>query len=112
MQLQLMEIIRSLASLVAGGVIGLGFGWVQNLALQRNRKRQLSGSLNSGLAVMPGSTGRVAVLLVALVAVQVLCPLLFTDGSQWWVSAGLVTAYGAVLFWRLRQGDPHTPPPA
>lgn len=99
----MMEIIRALAGLFAGAVIGLGFGWVQNLALQRNQKRQQSGSLHSGWAVMPGSMSRVAYLLLALVLVQILCPLLFVNRSQWWVSAGVVAAYGTLLFRRLGQ---------
>jgi hypothetical protein len=101
--MQLMDVIRPLAGLVAGGAIGLGFGWVQNLALQRNQKRQQSGGLRSAWAVMPGSMSRVAYLLLTLVLVQIVCPLLFVNGSQWWVSAGLVAAYGALLFRRLGQ---------
>jgi membrane protein implicated in regulation of membrane protease activity len=53
--------------------------------------------------VMPGSGRRVAYLLVALVLVQIVCPLLFTNGVQWWVSGGLVAGYGVVLYWQLRQ---------
>lgn len=101
--MQLIEIIRPVAGLAAGGLIGLGFGWVQSLALERNRQREQNGTLTSGWAVMPGSLGRVAYLLVALMLVQVFCPLLFVNGSQWWVSAGVVVGYGGVLFWRLRR---------
>ena len=103
MQIQLMVVIRSLAALIAGGVIGLGFGLVQQIALRRNQKLEQSGRLQSGWAVMPGSMKRVAYLLVALVLVQIVCPLLFIDGSQWWVSAGVVVGYGALLFRQLRQ---------
>jgi hypothetical protein len=107
MPMQLMDIIRPLAGLLAGGVIGLGFGWVQNLALQRNEKRQQSGGLNSGWALMPGSMSRVAYLLLALVLVQILCPLLFVNDSQWWVSGGVAAGYGALLFRRLGQQNGH-----
>jgi len=96
--MQLIAILRPLAGLLAGAAIGLGFGWMQRLALQRNEKRQQTGNLNSGWAVMPGSMRRVAYLLMALVVVQVSCPLLFVDGTQWWVSGGVVAAYGALLF--------------
>jgi len=106
--MQLIEIIRALAGLVAGGVIGLGFGWVQNLALRHNQKRQQRGNLQSGWTVMPGSMSRVAYLLLALVLVQILCPLLFVNSSQWWVSAGVVAAYGALLFRRLGQRNTHS----
>ena len=102
MQMHLAEILRSSAALVAGGVIGLSFGMLQDLALRRHQKREQSGNFNSVLAVMPGSMRRVAYLLVALVIVQLLCPLLFVGASQWWVSGGVVAGYGALLFRRLR----------
>jgi hypothetical protein len=101
--MQVMEMIRAVAGLIAGGLIGLGFGWMQGVALAHNRKRQQSGQLNSAWAVMPGSLRRVALLLVVLALVQVLCPLLFVHGSQWWVSAGVVGGYGGFLLRRLRQ---------
>jgi hypothetical protein len=94
--------LRPLAGLIAGGLIGIGFGLVQNVALRRNQQLQEAGALKNGWAVMPGSMRRVAYLMVALVAVQVLCPLLFTNGAQWWVSGGVVAGYGAVLFRQLR----------
>jgi hypothetical protein len=52
---------------------------------------------------MPGSMRRVAYLLVALAGVQVICPLLFTNGTQWWVSGGVVAGYGLVLAQELRR---------
>jgi hypothetical protein len=45
--------------------------------------------------------GRVAYLLVALLAVQILCPLLFSDGVQWWVSSGVLAGYGTMLYRQL-----------
>jgi hypothetical protein len=103
MQTQFMETIRVLVALLAGSLIGLGFGFIQNLALRRNQKLQQSGALKDGWTVMPGSMRRVAYLLVALILVQLLCPLLFVNGTQWWVSAGVVLGYGALLFRRLFQ---------
>jgi hypothetical protein len=90
-------------AVAAGGAIGYCFGIIQNLALRRNERRQQSGALNTGWAVMPGSMTRVAYLLIVLVAIQILCPLLFKDGTQWWVSGGVVLGYGYVLFRRLVQ---------
>jgi len=101
--MEIMSIFRPIAALVAGVAIGLVFGMIQNLALRRNEQRQASGSLNTGWAVMPGSMRRVAYLLVALVLVQILCPLLFQDGSQWWVSGGVCVGYSSVLLRRLLQ---------
>jgi hypothetical protein len=103
MQIHMLDIVRPLIGLVAGGIIGLGFGTVQDIALRRNQKLQQAGALNSGWAVMPGSMRRVAYLLVALVVIQILCPLLFVEGTQWWVSGGLVAGYGWLLYLRLCQ---------
>ena len=103
MNIQFTEIFRCVAALVVGGLIGYAFGTIQQIALRRNEKRQQSGQLNTGWAVMPGSGRRVAYLLIALVLVQLICPLFFVNGSQWWVSAGVVLAYGITLYRQLRQ---------
>jgi len=103
MTIQLMNTFLVVMAVVAGGAIGYCFGIIQNLALRRNERRQQTGELNTGWAVMPGSMTRVAYLLIVLVAIQILCPLLFKDGTQWWVSGGVVLGYGYVLFRRLVQ---------
>jgi hypothetical protein len=90
-----------LVAVAVGGAIGYFFGLIQTSALRRNEQRQNSGDLTNGWAVMPGSMTRVAYLLIVLVAIQIICPLLFKDGSQWWVSGGVVMGYGYVLFRRL-----------
>ncbi len=100
--LQMLEVLRLIAGVLAGGVIGFGFGLVQERAARRNQQRQQSGQLDNGWAVMPGSMKRVAWLMIALVIVQVTCPLLFRNGTQWWVSGGVVLGYGIVLLRRLR----------
>jgi hypothetical protein len=102
MNIQITEILRCVAALVAGGLIGYAFGTIQQMALRRNEKRQNSGQLNNGWAVMPGSGRRVAYLVIALVLVQIICPLFFVNGSQWWVSGGVVIGYGAILYRQLR----------
>jgi hypothetical protein len=101
------NVLASIAALLVGTVIGIGFGRVQDAARRRNEKRQLDGTLNSGWAVMPGSGARVAYLLIGLLLIQLICPLLFRDGVQWWVSAGVVGGYGFMLFRQLRQRMPH-----
>lgn len=101
------NVLASIAALLVGTVIGIGFGRVQDAARRRNEKRQLDGTLNSGWAVMPGSGARVAYLLIGLLLIQLICPLLFRDGVQWWVSAGVVGGYGFMLFRQLRQRLPH-----
>src|SRR5258706_15543175 len=93
-----MEILRSLLALLAGGIIGLVFGLLQNLALRRNERRQQLGQLGSGWAVMPGSAKRVATLLVALALVQIVCPLLFIGGGRGVLALGVVFCYGFLFF--------------
>ncbi len=95
--------LQAIIGLISGGLIGVGFGTIQNAARLRNERLQQSGELNTGWAVMPGSGMRVAYLLVVLVLVQIACPLLFSDGTQWWVSGGVVGGYGLVLFQQLRE---------
>jgi hypothetical protein len=52
---------------------------------------------------MPLSGLRVAYLVIALALVQLVCPLLFSDGTQWWVSGGVALGYGRVLWLQMRQ---------
>jgi len=102
MSLHLTDLFRVLVGLVAGGVIGLGFGTLQNAALRRNEERQRDGRVNNGWSLMPAAGARVAYLLIALALIQLVCPLLFVDGTQWIVSAGLVLGYGWTLFRQLQ----------
>lgn len=100
---QLINMIGAIVGLIAGGLIGAAFGMIQDAARRRHEKLQQDGKLHSAWTVMPGSGRRVAFLLMALVLIQIICPLLFRDGTQWWVSAGLLLGYGATLFRRLRE---------
>lgn len=97
------NMLASIIALLAGGIIGAGFGMVQNAARRRNEEKQRKGELNSGWAVMPGSGTRVAYFLVALLIIQLICPLLFRDGTQWWVTGGVGLGYGVMLAAQLRQ---------
>jgi len=101
MQYQLIDLVRDLAGLLAGGVIGLAFGLLQQAALRRNEERERSGRPQSGWSLMPGAGVRVAYLVIALALIQVICPMLFTDGTQWVVSAGVVVGYGWILLQQL-----------
>ena len=103
METQLMGFFRALAALSAGALIGYAFGLAQNAALRHNEKRQKEGTLKNGWSLMPGSGARVAYLLVALLLIQLVCPLLFAGGTQWLVSAGTLAGYGWVLFVDLRR---------
>ncbi len=94
---------ESIAALCAGIVIGLGFGLVQDAARRRNEKRFQSGLMSSDWAVMAGSGMRIALLMIALIVIQVVCPLLFRPGTQWWVSGGVVAGYAFALYKQLRE---------
>jgi hypothetical protein len=102
MQIQLANVVWSASGLMAGALIGAAFGMIQDAARRRNERLQQNGSLTNGWAVMPGSMRRVAYLLVALAFIQFVCPLLFVDGLQWWVSGGVVAGYGWMLYKQLR----------
>lgn len=93
----------SLIAIIVGGVIGLLFGTIQNAALAQNKKRQESGRLKNGWMIMPGSFSRIAILLIALVVVQVACPIFFEGNIQWLVSVGVILGYAWTLLKQLRQ---------
>jgi len=103
METHLLELLRSVLALLLGALVGLGFGLLQRAAQRRHEQLQAGGKLNSGWSLMPGSAGRVAYLLVALALVQLVSPALFAGAGAWWVSAGVVLGYGAVLFRQLQQ---------
>jgi len=105
--MEIIKMIWELASLAAGGLIGLSFGLLQGAAARRHEKLEEAGKLKTGWSIMPGSFRRVAYLMIALVLVQIVCPLLFSDGCQWWVSGGVVAGYGCVLYAQLRRRLSH-----
>jgi H+/gluconate symporter-like permease len=100
---QITNMLASIIALLVGGIIGAAFGMVQNAARRKNEERQKKGDLNNGWSVMPGSGARVAYFLVALLLIQLICPLLFRDGTQWWVTGGVGVGYGVMLVLQLRQ---------
>jgi hypothetical protein len=97
------EILRPALALIVGAAIGYSFGLIQNAAQRRHQKKEQSGQFTSGWSVMPGSGVRVAYLLITLALIQFVCPILFADTTQWWVSAGVLGGYGWVLFQQIRQ---------
>jgi len=98
----LSTMLVAIAALLVGGMIGYSFGLIQDAARRRNEKRQQAGALKSGWSVMPGSGARVMYLVIILALIQLICPLLFKGGVQWWVSGGLALGYGYTLFVQLR----------
>ncbi len=103
MNFTLLDLARDLVGLAAGGVIGYAFGTLQQTALRQNEVRERTGQFKSGWSLMPGAGARVAYLLITLALIQLVCPLLFADGTQWIVSAGVVLGYGVTLFTNLRR---------
>jgi len=103
MQIHLFDFFRAILGLSSGAVIGYAFGLVQDIAYRRHMRLEKEGKFKNAWAVMPGSGQRVAGLLLALVLVQVVCPLLFVEGTQWLVSGGLVMGYGWTLYTQMRQ---------
>jgi hypothetical protein len=99
MEIHLMDIVWSSAGLFAGGSIGLFFGVIQDAARRRHKKLEQQGKLTNAWSIIPGSGARIAYLLIALLVIQVICPLLFTTSTKWWVSGGLAAGYG----WSLLQ---------
>jgi len=102
MNTQLITGLLFAVALIVGGFIGFLFGTVQNAALLRNRKREEGGTLKNGWMVMPGSMGRIAILLILLAAIQIVCPMLFEGSTQWLVSLGVILGYGWTLFKHIR----------
>jgi hypothetical protein len=98
----MIETLRVMSAVLAGGVIGIAFGLLQEKARLRYEQKQQRGELKSEFNVMSGSMRRVASLMIALVLVQVICPLLFRDGTQWLVSGGVVVGYGILLYRRFK----------
>jgi|SRR5882724_6409721 len=101
---QFITMLASIAALIVGGIIGLAFGQLQNVARRRNEQKEQEGKFKSGWSLMPGSGVRVAYLLITLVLIQIICPMLFKNGStQWWVSGGVILGYGVMLALQLRE---------
>jgi hypothetical protein len=109
MNTSMMISLISTIGFIVGALIGLAFGAVQRAARRKNERRQADGMTSNAWMSMPGSMSRVAFLMIALVLVQVGCPLFFEDNIQWMVSAGVVLGYGWMLFQDFRKRTtPHT----
>ncbi|MCL5030517.1 MAG: hypothetical protein M1480_16010 [Bacteroidetes bacterium] len=97
------ETLLTIGALVIGGVVGLLFGLLQTQARRQNKKLSDSGKLKSGWMVMPGSFGRIAILLMVLALIQVCVPMLFKGNIQWIVSLGILLGYGWTFVKQLKQ---------
>ena len=97
------DLLRSILGFGSGILIGYAFGLLQNIAWRRHQALEAKGKFKNGWSIMPGSGRRIAYLLIALFLVQVACPLLFVDSMQWFVSAGVLVGYGAMLYSQMRE---------
>jgi hypothetical protein len=103
MQFDLIHGLASAGALTVGAIIGLSFGAIQDAAARKYQLLLNRGQLSSGWGVVPGSMRRTAYFLMILAAIQVICPLMFTNGCQWWVSGGVAAGYGTCLYRQLRR---------
>ena len=97
-----MDTLYLIVGLLVGGAVGYSFGLIQTAAARRHEKLLAEGKFKS-TGVVPGSARRVAYLMGSLLIVQVLCPVFFQNGMQWWVSGGVVSGYGFLLFQQFQQ---------
>jgi hypothetical protein len=92
-----------LLGVVLGVLIGSAYALLQIRALRRHEDRLKSDGKSPSVAGMvPGSMLRVAMLLVALVLVQVGCQKLGWNVSLFWLMVSLAVAYSIPFFWRLK----------
>ena len=87
--------LSNFLGLASGLGIGSAFAWWQFRVMLQTERAATTGRL----ARVPGSVTRVAMLLLALVAVQVLLP----SANLLWVTAGLFLAMALPLSWRLHR---------
>ncbi len=99
----MIEALLTVGALIIGGVVGLLFGLIQNNARLQNKRLNETGKLRSGWLIMPGSFGRIAILLIVLALIQVGVPIFFKGSIQWLVSAGILLGYGWTFVKRLKQ---------
>lgn len=97
------ETLLTLAALVTGGIVGLLFGLLQTQARLQNKKLSEDGKLKSNWKILPGSFGRIALLLIVLALIQLGVPMLFKGNIQWIVSLGILLGYGWTFVRQLKQ---------
>jgi hypothetical protein len=90
------------AAIIVGFAIGFWFGTNQNSALVKNKKKYENGKLKNGFFIMPSSMGRISILLIILVVIQLAIPMFFQGNIQWIVSAGIILGYGWTFVKQLR----------
>ena len=95
------------SSVVLGIVLGVAIGgvyaWLQTSALRRHEQRmKQEGRSPSVAGMVPGSMLRVALLLAALVLVQIASQKAGWKIDLLWLMISLAVAYSIPFFWRLK----------
>lgn len=93
-----MNTLSNTLGLLIGAAIGGLFAWLQLQALRRNELLEKQEKLPKLLRQIPGSGGRCALLLVALVLAQILFP----AANLLWMTGGFVISYAIPFLMRLR----------
>ena len=93
-----MNTSSNVLGLLVGALIGGLFAWLQMQALRRNELLEKQEKLPRLLRQLPGSGGRCAFLLMALVLAQILFP----SANLLWMSGGFVITYAIPFALRLR----------
>jgi hypothetical protein len=102
MNKEIITVLISIVAIAVGFAIGFWFGSTQNAALIQNKKKYESGKLKNGFFIMPGSMGRISMLLIILVAIQIAIPIFFQGNIQWILSTGIIVGYGWTFVKQLR----------
>jgi len=106
------DLIRDLVGLAAGAIIGLALGTLQQIALRRDEQPAPGGGPKSGWWLLPPAVVRLVFLVSTLALLRLASPQLFAEGTRWIVTAGVLLAYGAMLFGQLRRRLRAVPPRA
>jgi hypothetical protein len=93
-----MNTLSNVLGLFLGVIIGGLFAWMQLQALRRNELLEKQEKLPKLLRQIPGSGGRCAFLLMALVLAQVLFP----KANLLWMTGGFLVTYAIPFILRLR----------
>jgi len=93
-----MTICSNVLGLLLGVIIGGLFAWLQMQVLRRNELLEKQEKLPKLLRQIPGSGGRCAFLLMALVLARVLFP----TANPLWLPGGFLITYAIPFVLRLR----------
>ncbi len=99
----IIETLLTIAALLLGSAVGYSFGAMQNAARIQNKKISDIGKLKSNWKILPGSFGRISLLLIILALIQLSIPMLFKGSIQWIVSLGILLGYGWSFVRKLKQ---------